>query len=82
MQEYDLDPSIDGNNVTKENLEKVVKAGEKLLEETVKVMDVTTFIPQEKPSEGTNAQALERFVYTSFINIFFSSKNVNIFYTS
>jgi len=77
-----LDPSIDGNNVTKENLEKVVKAGEKLLEETVKVMDVTTFIPQEKPSEGTNAQALERFVYTSFINIFFSSKNVNIFYTS
>jgi len=82
VQEYDLDPSIDGNNVTKENLEKVVKAGEKLLEETVKVMDVTTFIPQEKPSEGTNAQALERFVYTSFINIFFSSKNVNIFYTS
>jgi len=58
-----LDPSIDGNNVTKENLEKVVKAGEKLLNETVKVIDVTTFNPQEKPSEGTNAEALERFVY-------------------
>lgn len=60
IQEYDLDPSIDGNNVTKENLEKVVKAGQKLLNETVKVMDVTTFKPREKPSEGTNAKALER----------------------
>jgi len=66
-----LDPSIDGNNVTKENLEKVVKAAEKLLEETVKVMDVTSFVPYDKPSEGTNAQALERLVY---FNIFFLLK--------
>lgn len=68
MQEYNLDPSIKADDSTKENLDKLVKAGEDLLEETVKVMDVTSFLPYEKPTEGTNAQALERSVQFTYHN--------------
>lgn len=57
-----MDPSIGTDNTTKENMEKLVKAGDDLLKQSVKVMDVTSFLPYEKPSEGTNAEALERFV--------------------
>ena len=60
MQEYNLDPSI--VNATKEDMQKLVEAGEDLLEQPVKIQNVTSFVPYEKPSEGTNAQALERFV--------------------
>ncbi|KEH17870.1 patatin-like phospholipase [Medicago truncatula] len=66
IEEYNLDPSIGGDDTTKENLDKLVKAGEDLLEETVKVMDVTSFVPYEKPTEGTNAQALERLAETLY----------------
>jgi hypothetical protein len=43
-------------------MKKLVEIGEALLEKTVITRDVTSFIPHEQPSEGTNAQALERFV--------------------
>ncbi|KAI5423298.1 patatin-like protein 2 [Lathyrus oleraceus] len=60
IEEYNLDTSIAADNTTKENMEKLVKAGDDLLKQSVKVMDVTSFLPYEKPSEGTNAEALER----------------------
>ncbi|CAK8559909.1 unnamed protein product [Lathyrus sativus] len=60
VEEYNLDPSITADNAIKENMEKLLKVGEDLLKESVKVMDVTSFLPYEKPSEGTNAEALER----------------------
>ncbi|GAU20215.1 hypothetical protein TSUD_352790 [Trifolium subterraneum] len=40
----------------------LLEVGEALLEKTVRTRDVTSFAPHEQPSEGTNAQALERFV--------------------
>jgi hypothetical protein len=67
-QEYNLDESITADNVTKESLDKIVKAGEDLLKQTVKAKDITSFDPHEKPIEGTNAEALERFVHIN--NIF------------
>ncbi|WJX86287.1 hypothetical protein P8452_68616 [Trifolium repens] len=60
VQEYNLDPSIGAFNATKRNMDKLVKAGQDLLEQTVKIQNVTSFVPLEKPSEGTNAEALER----------------------
>ncbi|XP_045788191.1 patatin-like protein 2 [Trifolium pratense] len=60
IDEYNLDKSITADNVTKESMENIVKAGEELLKQTVKGIDVTSFDPKEKPSEGTNAEALER----------------------
>ncbi|MCH85598.1 patatin-like phospholipase, partial [Trifolium medium] len=59
VEEYNLDPSIGALNATKENMEKLVEAGQDLLEQTVKIQNVTSFVPYEKPSEGTNAEALE-----------------------
>ncbi|GAU20219.1 hypothetical protein TSUD_352830 [Trifolium subterraneum] len=57
--EYDMDPSIGG--VTDEaTMKKLVEIGEGLLEETVKTIDPTSFIPHEQPIQGTNAQALDR----------------------
>ncbi|GAU20216.1 hypothetical protein TSUD_352800 [Trifolium subterraneum] len=62
IEEYDLAASLNvGDNATKENMENLVRAAENLLEEPVKVIDAISFDPQEKPSEGTNAEALERF---------------------
>ncbi|KAK2406267.1 patatin protein [Trifolium repens] len=60
VEEYNLDPSIGAFNATKRNMDKLVKAGQDLLEQTVKIQNVTSFVPLEKPSEGTNAEALER----------------------
>ncbi|KAI5423297.1 patatin-like protein 4 [Lathyrus oleraceus] len=60
VEEYNLDPSIGFDDTSKESLEKLVKAGEDLLEQTVKTLDVTSFVPHEKPSEGTNDEALKR----------------------
>ena len=61
-QEYNLDPSLGGENTTKEAMDSLKTAGEKLLEETVKAINVTSFLSYQKPSEGTNAEALKRFV--------------------
>ena len=63
MQEYNLDPSIAADDTSKENMEKLIKAADDLLPQSVKVLNVTSFLPFEKPSEGTNAEALERFVH-------------------
>ncbi|CAJ2665005.1 unnamed protein product [Trifolium pratense] len=61
MQEYDLAKSTSSpDNVTKENLENLVRAGENLLKQPVKVIDVNSFDPQENQNDGTNAEALER----------------------
>jgi hypothetical protein len=43
-------------------MDKLVKVGEALLNQTVKIQNVTSFVPYEKPSKGTNGQALERYV--------------------
>jgi len=51
------------DNVTTESMENLIQAGKDLLEQTVKVIDINSFLPQEKKSEGTNAKALERFVH-------------------
>jgi hypothetical protein len=68
MQEYNLDKSITPENTTAESMDNIIKAGEDLLKQTVKAIDINSFTPQEKPSEGTNAEALDRFVH--FTNIF------------
>ncbi|CAI8606709.1 unnamed protein product [Vicia faba] len=60
VQEYNLDPSIAADDTSKENMEKLIKAADDLLPQSVKVLNVTSFLPFEKPSEGTNAEALER----------------------
>ncbi|GAU20221.1 hypothetical protein TSUD_352850 [Trifolium subterraneum] len=60
VEEYNLDPTIGAANSTQENMNKLVKVGEDLLEQTVKIQNVTSFVPYEKPSEGTNAAALTR----------------------
>ncbi|MCH96694.1 patatin-like phospholipase, partial [Trifolium medium] len=58
--EYDLAKSTSAaDNVTKENLENLVRAGENLLEQPVKVIDVNSFDPHENQNDGTNAEALE-----------------------
>jgi hypothetical protein len=56
-----MDSSI-GEVTDERTMKKLVEIGEALLEKTVITRDVTSFIPHEQPSEGTNAQALERFV--------------------
>ncbi|WJX91619.1 hypothetical protein P8452_73365 [Trifolium repens] len=60
VEEYNLDPTIGQVNSTQENMDKLVKVGEALLNQTVKIQNVTSFVPYEKPSKGTNGQALER----------------------
>ncbi|CAI8606705.1 unnamed protein product [Vicia faba] len=60
VQEFNLDPSITADDTSKENMEKLIKAADDLLPQSVKVLNVTSFLPFEKPSEGTNAEALER----------------------
>jgi len=65
VQEYNLDPIV---NVTQESMQKLVKAGEDLLKQPVKIQNVTSFVPYEKPSEGSNDEALKRFVHS--FNIF------------
>lgn len=58
VEEYNLNPSF--VNVTEEGMQKLVKAGEDLLKQPVKIQNVTSFVPYVKPSEGTNDEALTR----------------------
>ncbi|XP_061374285.1 patatin-like protein 1 [Gastrolobium bilobum] len=61
IQEYNLDPSMNNlDNATEENLENLVNVGNNLLKQPVLSMNVDTFVPEKKPLEGTNAEALER----------------------
>ncbi|CAH2051039.1 unnamed protein product [Thlaspi arvense] len=61
IEEYDLDPSADSlDNATKVNLDYLEEVGQKLLNETVQKLDVTTFVPEKIPELGTNAEALDR----------------------
>ncbi|XP_027906833.1 patatin-like protein 1 [Vigna unguiculata] len=61
IQEYNLDPSMDAlDNATAVNIKNLEKAGYKLLNEPVFRKNVNTFVPEEEPEWGTNAQALER----------------------
>ncbi|XP_058745227.1 patatin-08-like [Vicia villosa] len=60
IEEYNLDSAIAPDDASKEKVEKLLKTGDDLLKQFVKVMNVTSFLPYEKPSEGTNAEALER----------------------
>ncbi|WJX91618.1 hypothetical protein P8452_73364 [Trifolium repens] len=73
IDEYNLDESITADNVTKESLDKIVKAIEDLLKQTVKAKDITSFDPHEKPIEGTNAEALE-----SFADILYKEKQLRL----
>ncbi|XP_004515339.1 patatin-like protein 4 [Cicer arietinum] len=60
IEEYNLDPSILSDDAGEENLEKLVNVGENLLEQIVKKVNTTSFVPYEEPNEGTNAEALKR----------------------
>ncbi|RHN38659.1 putative phospholipase A(2) [Medicago truncatula] len=60
IEEYSLDQTLTADNATIENMEKLIKAGEDLLEQRVKILNVTSFTHHEKPSElDTNAEALQ-----------------------
>ncbi|XP_028808758.1 patatin-like protein 1 [Neltuma alba] len=59
IQEYNLDPSICSADASEENMDKLVQAGQDLLNEPVKRMNVDTFVPEET-GEGTNAEALDK----------------------
>ncbi|XAR48324.1 hypothetical protein NMG60_11031099 [Bertholletia excelsa] len=67
IEEYDLNPSFDSlDNATKENLDNLDEVGQKLLNETVQKLDVTTFVPKKIPELGTNAEALDRLAETLY----------------
>lgn len=70
MQEYNLDPSILSDDAGEENLEKLVNVGENLLEQIVKKVNTTSFVPYEEPNEGTNAEALKRYVHFNISMLF------------
>lgn len=62
-----MDQTLTADNATIENMEKLIKAGEDLLEQRVKILNVTSFTHHEKPSElDTNAEALQGFVPFTF----------------
>lgn len=54
---------METGGATEENMANLVRAGEDLLKQPVKTINITSFVPEEKPSEGTNAEAIERFVH-------------------
>ena len=58
-QEYNLDENISDENASQANMDKLIEAGNNLLNEQVKRMNVDTFVPEET-GEGTNAEALDR----------------------
>lgn len=67
-QEYNLDPSLEAmDNATQENMANLIKAGEDLLKQPVKTLNITSFLPEVKPSEGTNADAIERLAEILYI---------------
>lgn len=66
-QEYNLDPSLETFGATQKIMANLIKVGKNLLKQPVKTLNVTTFIPEEKPCEGTNAEAIERLVPHSYI---------------
>ncbi|XP_054781892.1 patatin group D-3-like [Prosopis cineraria] len=59
IQEYNLDQSIESDDASETNMDKLEEVGQKLLNQPVKRMNVDTFVPEET-GEGTNAQALDR----------------------
>ncbi|KAK7277170.1 hypothetical protein RIF29_18321 [Crotalaria pallida] len=60
IQEYNLDPSMSSiDNATQANLDNLEKVGKNLLNEPVSWMNVNTFVPENEPYQGTNAQALD-----------------------
>ncbi|XP_054780658.1 patatin-1-Kuras 2-like [Prosopis cineraria] len=59
IQEYNLDPSIESDDASEANMDKLEDVGNKLLDQPVKRMNVDTFVPEEI-GEGTNAEALDR----------------------
>ena len=73
-QEYNLDPSLEGmDNATPKNMDNLEKVGKNLLYQNVLRVNVNSFVPI--PLDQTNAQALDRCVYTvscSKIKLFFS----------
>lgn len=66
IEEYNLNKTMTSDNVTKESMDNLIKAGEDLLKQTVKSIDINSFDPYEKPSEGTNAEALKRLAETLY----------------
>jgi hypothetical protein len=48
MQEYNLDKSITPENTTAESMDNIIKAGEDLLKQTVKAIDINSFTPHKK----------------------------------
>ncbi|KAI9109339.1 hypothetical protein K1719_019683 [Acacia pycnantha] len=59
IQEYNLDADIQSDNASDANMDKLEAAGNNLLKEPVKRMNVDTFVPEET-GEGTNTEALDR----------------------
>ncbi|KAK4269912.1 hypothetical protein QN277_023008 [Acacia crassicarpa] len=59
IQEYNLDASIETDVASEENMDKLEEAGNNLLKEPVKRMNVDTFAPEET-GEGANTEALDR----------------------
>ncbi|KAI9109335.1 hypothetical protein K1719_019679 [Acacia pycnantha] len=59
IQEYNLDANIQSDVASEENMKKLEEAGNNLLKEPVKRMNVDTFVPEET-GEGTNTEALDR----------------------
>ena len=58
MQEYNLDPSMEGiDDASKRNMDNLEKVGKDLLLQKVKRINVNTFLPYE--FDQTYAQALD-----------------------
>ncbi|KAK4269909.1 hypothetical protein QN277_023005 [Acacia crassicarpa] len=59
IQEYNIDANIKSDDASEENMQKLEEAGNNLLKEPIKRMNVDTFVPEET-GEGTNTEALDR----------------------
>lgn len=55
------------DNVTQENMDNLAQVGQNLLKQPVKILNITSFVPYEKSSEGTNIEALQRLVHFNIL---------------
>ncbi|KAI9100826.1 hypothetical protein K1719_024188 [Acacia pycnantha] len=62
IQEYNLDATIQSDVASDANMDKLEDAGNNLLNEKVKRMNVDTFVPEETSNE-TNTEALDRIAH-------------------
>jgi len=72
-----LEGSIAADNATRENMEKLIKAGEVLLEQPVKILNVTSFTHHEKVCAIYHSPCLDNKLYIQTQQ--YSKYNINFY---